>query len=91
MDLLLKNGAEVRDRDSYGRTPLIAAAAEGRLHAIEIAELLIAAGADVNARNNNGRMALREAVLRGDIKMAAFECSTKSAGSIRRCGYWLSA
>jgi len=45
VELLVRHGAEIDEVDSQGRTPLIQASSEGQL---EIAQSLVAAGADVN-------------------------------------------
>lgn len=50
----LRQGADARD-PNIGGTPLIYAATMGRA---EIAVMLLAAGADINARGNNGTNAL---------------------------------
>jgi ankyrin repeat protein len=49
--ILQKKSANVDIRDIYKRTPLHLAVIDGR---VEIVELLVAAGADVNAKNNVG-------------------------------------
>ena len=51
-------GADVHAKDEYGATPLSVAVANGDK---EIVELLIANGADVNAKTNLGRAPLHEA------------------------------
>ena len=63
--LLLDKGANVKARDMFGRTPLIAATAtwDGPMDcSVEIVRLLLDHGADVNAQNHNGRTALMEAL-----------------------------
>ena len=47
MELLIDNGTEVTAKDEHGQTPLHHAAWEGHT---EVVELLIAKGADVNAK-----------------------------------------
>jgi ankyrin repeat protein len=49
--LLLRNGAKVDARSNYGFTPLQVAVAAGRL---EVAEVLLEAGADLEATNKAG-------------------------------------
>ena len=49
-------------KDIYDRTPLHRAASEGHK---EIVELLIAKGADVNAKRNDGKTPLDDAVVMG--------------------------
>ena len=59
----LDNGVDVDEKDDlWGRTPLHIAAEEGHK---EIAELLIAAGADVNAKDSVGFTPLHEAAWKG--------------------------
>ena len=63
--LLLGKGANVKARDIFGRTPLIAATATWRGPmdcSVEIVRLLLEHGADVNAQNQKGRTALMEAL-----------------------------
>jgi len=67
---LLDNGANVKARDAFGRTPLIAATAtwKGPMDCtIEIVRLLLDRGADVNAQNKKGRTALMEVVAHRDF------------------------
>ena len=47
----MTKGADVNSKDNYGNTPLHYAVLGGHT---EIAELLIAEGADVNARRDDG-------------------------------------
>jgi ankyrin repeat protein len=54
-------------RDKDGRTPLMDAVAAGQLGSVRI---LLAAGANVNARANDGRTPLIEAAVRGRPKSA---------------------
>lgn len=68
VDRLLAKGANVKQRDGWGRTPLIAAIANHHIHVIVIAERLLLAGADVNAQNNHGKTALMEAILHNDVE-----------------------
>ncbi|MBX7055048.1 MAG: ankyrin repeat domain-containing protein [Pyrinomonadaceae bacterium] len=55
VDLLLKHGADVNERDSEGRTPLMWIGWGNRAKNFEA---LISAGADVNARDKDGTTAL---------------------------------
>ena len=73
--LLLERGAEVDSRnlgdgDMQGFTPLIMCAKQ-KDDCAECAELLLAAGADVNARAANGKSALDYALEGGHEKVAA--------------------
>jgi ankyrin repeat protein len=52
--LLLKAGADSNSADRAGRTPLMFAAAQGRL---ELVQVLLAGGADVEAKAANGKTA----------------------------------
>lgn len=52
--LLLKAGADPNSGDRAGRSPLMFAAAQGR---VELVEVLLAGGADVEAKAANGRTA----------------------------------
>lgn len=54
--LALRNGVDVEERTADGETPLMLAAAFNS--SIEVVEMLLDAGARVNARNNRGRTAL---------------------------------
>ena len=70
LKFLLKHGCPkaINSFDYVSHTPLIWAAAEGRL---EMARLLIEAGAEVNAHNEKriGDTAIREAARVGDLRM----------------------
>jgi len=46
-------GTDINEKDSYGRTPLLCAITQGHE---EIAELLIAEGADVNAKKKKAKL-----------------------------------
>lgn len=59
---LLAGGADVNERNSYGETALMSAAARGSLR---IVDALLAAGADVNARRADGFTALIQAAFFG--------------------------
>ena len=64
----LDNGVDVDEKDDlWGRTPLHIAAEEGHK---EIAELLIAKGADVNAKDSVGFTPLHEAAFYGQNEIA---------------------
>lgn len=81
--LLLAHGANPSLPTASGITPLMAAAGNGSLgrdtrgryrneaDAIETVNLLLAAGADVNSRDNNGQTALHGAALWGWSKLVA--------------------
>ncbi|MGA2611848.1 MAG: ankyrin repeat domain-containing protein [Spirochaetia bacterium] len=56
----LRKGADLHARDAYGRTLLMAAAAENRDPAV--ISVLVRAGAEINARDNDGWTALMVAV-----------------------------
>ena len=53
--MFLDRGANPNHRDGSGNTPLVSAVASGRLEAVR---LLIAAKADVNSRNDDGKTVL---------------------------------
>jgi ankyrin repeat protein len=63
---LLDQGADVDARNSAGQTPLLAAAQNGHVKAMEI---LLSRGADVNAQDHHGRTALMVAAGADDVKM----------------------
>ncbi len=52
---LLNANADVNASDYSGRTALILACSRTKEHVILIAQLLLAAGADVNAATSNGK------------------------------------
>ena len=56
VQLLLKNGKDVNERDAWGHTPLISASWAGHT---PIVQLLLASGAEVNALTPRGWTALR--------------------------------
>ena len=68
MRLLLDQGAAVDVRNAAGETPLLRAAAGGKL---EEAGLLLERGADPAAPDDRGRTPMSVAALRGDRKMSA--------------------
>ena len=59
MDVLVKAGANVNDRDSKGRTPLMLGTLKDR--PLQMLETLLAAGADVTAQDAEGNTALHYA------------------------------
>ncbi len=59
LSFLLANGVSSKTTNEYGATPLMVAAAEGRL---DIARVLIEAGSPVKARNKDGGTALHYAI-----------------------------
>jgi ankyrin repeat protein len=79
-DRLIQRGADIESRDIYGFTPLMVAAFYMRIQWVEqkgprfkfiqgdnidVAELLVAAGADVNVRDANGASTLYLAAIEG--------------------------
>ncbi|CAK9009098.1 Ankyrin-1 (ANK-1) (Ankyrin-R) (Erythrocyte ankyrin) [Durusdinium trenchii] len=66
LTLLLEAGAEIEQKDVYGRTALHWAAFEGRL---EVVELLLKAGAAVGWAKNDGADALHLAVWNGHLEV----------------------
>ncbi|OIW32003.1 ankyrin, partial [Coniochaeta ligniaria NRRL 30616] len=60
METLIAKGCDIHSTDCYGDTPLISAAQNRVLPSLRA---LIAAGADVNARNSLGRTVVMQAVL----------------------------
>jgi ankyrin repeat protein len=64
--LLLAKGANANGKDTYGRTPLMAAAIKGQL---ETAQFLLAKGADANARDLDRANALMDAAWGGNPQM----------------------
>ena len=67
---LLSSGAKVEARDRDGRTPLLLATHGNH---VEVARLLIAAGADVNAKNS----AVRECMLAMPMRKTAAHVGTR--------------
>lgn len=51
---LIEKGANLNARDAYGNTPLSHACSRIWHNGVDIINLLIAAGADIDAKNNNG-------------------------------------
>jgi hypothetical protein len=67
--LLIENGANLNEKDSYGDTPLHCATCKGQ---IDIVRLLIERGACVNAKNLHGIRPLHYATAEGYIDIARF-------------------
>jgi ankyrin repeat protein len=63
---LIRQGADVDARNSYGNTPLISAAQEGNTR---VARLLLQSGALPNLKSNDGWTALMAAASKGDIEI----------------------
>ena len=61
---LLKNGANINDRDTIDQTPLIIAAFNG---CTDIVKMLLDAGANIEHKNDQGENALISAVQEGHI------------------------
>jgi ankyrin repeat protein len=85
---LLRVGANATARDAAGRTPLLCAAAaesdlENRAAFREIAEMLVAARASIDARGPNGDSALHVLALRGDPENIAW-CIAHGADPLLR-------
>ncbi len=73
IDALLKAGAEVNFRNPNGETPLMAAARSGK---VDAAKALLAAGADINAKENwGGQSAIMWAAAQGQAEMVKFLAS----------------
>jgi len=64
--LLSQSGVEIDARDDTNFTPLIIAAAAGR---IEIVKLLLGKGADINAKNTGGHSALQYAASKNHVEI----------------------
>jgi ankyrin repeat protein len=92
VDVLVKAGGRVNDRDIRGVTPLIAAVAGDRSDPA-LVKKLIAAGADVNARDNNGESALDWAMKFGNpgilaaLRQAGAKEGKAAASPVRPVGY----
>ncbi len=68
IEILLSNGADTTLANKYGTTPLIALATQGDYP--DTARLLIAAGAEVDARHEDGGTALHITAQKGSSAMA---------------------
>ena len=68
VDELILVGANVNCRNDYGRTPLMWAVASSYSETLECVELFIAAGADLNAVDNDEESVLMKAVAAGAIE-----------------------
>lgn len=65
VEAYLERGTSADERDGFGRTPLSAAAAGPTMQCERTLELLLAAGADPNLRDDAGRTAVVWATLEG--------------------------
>ena len=63
---LLRNGADIEERDRYGCTPLMTAVTRGRLDCVQ---MLLDYGADLHVTDNDGKTALHQAALYGKLEM----------------------
>ena len=64
--MLIRRGADVNSKNSWGISPLHIASMDGK---IELAELLIENGADVNITDDFGKTPLRTTINTGNIEM----------------------
>jgi ankyrin repeat protein len=67
--LLRQDPSLANSKDTTGRTPLLAAAAE-RGDPVQLAQLLISYGGEVNAKDNHGETPLHFACLAGNVAIA---------------------
>ncbi len=82
---LLDEGAAVNARKGDGMTPVMLAAASAAPNALEIAKTLIAAGADTEMADNNGRTPFLVALRSGhSAEMARFLLDRADEGRARR-------
>ena len=65
-NMLIRRGADVNSKNSWGISPLHIASMDGK---IELAKLLIENGADVNIKDDFGKTPLRTAINTGNIEM----------------------
>ena len=82
VDLLLKTGANVNIRDTYGHTPLIRAAANriSEFYVSEIIKILLKAGANAKMRDREGKRAIdhaRENIGKGTKGFKMLEAASK--------------
>jgi hypothetical protein len=69
VQVLLEYGVDVDTQDRFGNTPLVSAIFHGDHYDVRVARLLIAHGADPNARNLGGYTLLHRASERGRIEI----------------------
>ncbi|XP_046332501.2 ankyrin repeat and KH domain-containing protein 1-like [Haliotis rufescens] len=67
--ILSQNIAEINSRDTYGRTPLMMAAAEEHK---DVFDLLVSKGCDVSAFDGNGNNILHLACFEGHVEMVKY-------------------
>ncbi len=72
VEVLLRYGAQADARSSSGNTPLHSAAVRGNIMSIEVAKLLLAENADVNALTKSGWTPLMLTVRNGKYEFAVF-------------------
>ncbi|BDG76861.1 hypothetical protein wHmcTK_13400 [Wolbachia pipientis] len=87
LEKLIKEGANVNERNKYGNIPLHWAASYGRL---SIVEELIEKGADINAKNNNGNTPLHWAVKSSHLEVAKFLISNHADVNAKNKDGWTS-
>lgn len=68
VETLLKSGASVKVKDSHGKSALLHAADEAHIPSADIVQRLIAAGANVNERDERRQTPLMLAALRGSLE-----------------------
>ncbi len=87
LEKLIKEGANVNERNKYGNIPLHWAASYGRL---SIVEELINKGADIDAKNNNGNTPLHWAVKSSHLEVAKFLISKHADVNAKNKDSWTS-
>nr|WP_320110180.1 ankyrin repeat domain-containing protein [Wolbachia endosymbiont (group B) of Chorthippus parallelus] len=87
LEKLIKEGANVNERNKYGNIPLHWAASYGRLSTVEE---LIEKGADINAKNNNGNTPLHWAVKSSHLEVAKFLISNHADVNAKNKDGWTS-